>query len=77
MKFRIVIEPDEDGVFIASCPALPGCVSDGRTRDQAVLNMKDALEGYLISLVKSGDPLPSPMTEELVEVDVGRIEGAT
>jgi len=77
MKFRVLIEQDEDGVFIASCPTFPGCVSDGPTREQAVVNIKDALEGYLTSLVKSGDPLPSPMTEELVEVNVGRIEGVT
>jgi antitoxin HicB len=76
MKFRVVIEQDEDGKFIASCPTLPGCVSDGSTRDEALVNMKDAMEGYLTSLSKSGDPIPAPITEEIVEVDVGRIEEA-
>ena len=50
MKFRVVIEQDEDGKFIASCPTLPGCVSDGNTHDEAVTNMKDAIEGYLASV---------------------------
>jgi len=76
MKFRIEIEQDEDGKFIASCPSLPGCVTDGGTRDEAIANIKDAIEGYLTSVRKSGDPLPTPLTEEVVEVDVGRIEGA-
>ncbi len=76
MKFRLVIEQDEDGKFVASCPTLPGCVSDGNTRDEAVANMKDAIEGYLTSVMKSGDPIPTPISEEIVEVDLGRIEGA-
>ena len=76
MKFRILIEQDEDGVFIATCPTLPGCISDGASRDEAVANMRDAMEGYLASLMKSGDPIPPPITEEIVDVDLGRIEGA-
>ena len=76
MKFRVVIEQDEDGKFIASCPTLPGCASDGNTRDEAVANMKDAMEGYLASVLKSGDPIPTPVSEEIVDVDLGRIEGA-
>ena len=76
MKFRVLIEQDEDGQFIASCPTLPGCVSDGRTRDEAVANIKDAIEGYLASVHKSGDPIPPPITEEIIDVDLGRIEGA-
>ncbi|TVQ53898.1 MAG: type II toxin-antitoxin system HicB family antitoxin [Phycisphaerales bacterium] len=76
MKFRVVIEQDEDGKFIASCPTLPGCVSDGNTRDEALANIKDAMEGYLASLQKSGDPIPSPITEEIIDVNLGQIEGA-
>lgn len=76
MKFRVVIEQDEDGMFIASCPTLPGCVSDGSTRAEALANIRDAVEGYLASVVKSGDPIPSPITEDVVDVNLGRIEGA-
>jgi antitoxin HicB len=74
LKFRIEIEQDEEGKLIATCPPRPGCVSDGDTRDEAVANIKDAIEGYLTSVLKSGDPLPTPLSEEAVEVNVGRIE---
>ena len=45
MHYRILIEQDEDGVFISTCPALPGCISQGDTRAEAVENIKDAIEG--------------------------------
>ena len=68
MKFRILIEPDEDGVFVAECPSLPGCVSQGNTREEALVNVKDAIAGYLASLKKHNEPAPLPVTEEVVEV---------
>ena len=68
MKFRVVIEPDEEGVFVAECPALSGCVSQGKTWEEALANIRDAIQGYLHSLEKHGEPLPSPITEEIVEV---------
>ena len=68
MKFRAIIEPDEDGVFVAQCPALPGCVSQGKTREEAEANIRDAIEGYLESLKKHGEPIPGPITEAIVEV---------
>jgi predicted RNase H-like HicB family nuclease len=70
MKFRVIIESDEDGVFVAECPTLPGCVSQGQTRDEAMINIRDAIQGYLVSLEKHGDPVPSPITEEIVEIAV-------
>ena len=70
MKFRVTIEADEDGVFVAECPALPGCVSQGKTRGEAMVNIRDAVQGYLESLKKHGEPIPGPITEELVEVPV-------
>jgi antitoxin HicB len=70
VKFRVTIEPDEDGVFVAECPALPGCVSQGKTRDEAMTNIRDAIQGYLESLKKHGEPIPGPITEAVVEVTV-------
>jgi predicted RNase H-like HicB family nuclease len=70
MKFRILVEPDEDGVFVAQCPTLPGCVSQGATRHEAMANIRDAIQGYLRSLEKHGDPVPGPITEEIIEVPV-------
>jgi len=68
MKYRVVIEPDEDGVFVAECPALPGCISQGKTREEALANIKDAMSGYLASLKKHGEPVPPSITEEIVEI---------
>ena len=70
MKFRIIVEPDEDGVFVAECPTLPGCVSQGATRDAAMANMRDAIQVYLHSQEKHGDPVPGPITEEIIEIPV-------
>ena len=52
MKYRINIEQDEDGMFIATVPALPGCVSQGASREDAIENVRDAARGYLESLRK-------------------------
>ena len=60
--------PDEDGVFVATCPTLPGCVSQGRTRAEAAANIREAIEGYLKSLKKHGDPVPPSILEEVIEV---------
>ncbi len=68
MRFKVVLEPDfEDGGYTVSCPALPGCHSQGDTREEALANIRDAIEGYLFSLKKHGLPIPS---EEEVEVQV-------
>jgi predicted RNase H-like HicB family nuclease len=55
VKFRVTVEPDEDGVFVAQCPSLPGCISQGKTRDEAMTNIRDAIQGYLESLKKHAD----------------------
>ena len=69
LKFIITIETDEDGYFIASCPALPGCHSQGKTKEEAIVNIKEAIRGYIASLRKHGEPIPN-ITE------VKEIEGA-
>ena len=71
MKYRVYIEQDEDGIFVATCPALPGCVSQGRTRVEATENVREAVEGYLRSLKKHGDPVPPSISEEVIEVAGG------
>jgi predicted RNase H-like HicB family nuclease len=68
MKLRVVIEQDEDGVFIAECPTLPGCVSQGATRDEVLANIRDAMAGYVESLRKHGEPIPPSIDEEVVEI---------
>ena len=56
--YRVLIEQDEDGAFVAECPSLPGCVSEGATRDEAIENIKDAIAGYIGSLRKHNEPIP-------------------
>ena len=68
MKYRILIEQDEDGMFVAECPSLPGCISQGRNRNEAVENIQDAIRGYLESLKKHNEPIPPSFEEEIVEV---------
>ncbi|MBI3051001.1 type II toxin-antitoxin system HicB family antitoxin [Candidatus Woesearchaeota archaeon] len=68
MKYRIVISQDEDGNYVAECPSLPGCLSQGKTRKEAVENIKDALQGYIASLRKHQEPIPPPIEEEVIEI---------
>lgn len=68
MKYRIIISQDEDGFYVAECPSLPGCISQGETREETLTNIKDAISGYLESLKKHNDPIPK-VEEALVEVN--------
>ncbi len=70
LTFRVVIEPDEDGVFVAEVPVLPGCVSQGRTRTEAIENIKEAIAAYLESSKRRSEPIPPPASEEIVEVPI-------
>ncbi len=68
MRYRILIEQDEAGVFVAECPSLPGCISQGNTRKEAISNIHDAIRGYLESLKKHNEPIPPSIQEEIIEV---------
>ncbi len=70
MKFRVHIDQDEDGVFVAQAPSLPGCVTQGATRREAVSNAEEAIAAYLESLNERGEPIPPSINEELVEVAI-------
>ena len=68
MQYRILIERDEDGMFVAECPSLPGCISQGNTRKEALDNIQDAIKGYVENLKERNEPVPPPIEEEIVEV---------
>lgn len=70
MKFRIIIEQDEDGYFVAECPNLPGCISQSKTLKEVKENIKEAIEGYLESLEKHDEPIPPSIYEDVIEVKV-------
>ena len=66
MMLTVMIERDEDGVWVAECPAIPGCVSQGETKDEAVVNIREAIA--LCLEVRSEMGLPPTMETEQVEV---------
>ena len=57
MKFNVTVDRDEDGVWIVECPAIPGCVSQGETREQALDNIKEAIAICLEVRAEKGLPL--------------------
>jgi predicted RNase H-like HicB family nuclease len=57
MKFVITLERDEDGVWIAECPSIPGCISQGSTREEATENVREAILGCLEVRAEQGMPL--------------------
>jgi predicted RNase H-like HicB family nuclease len=68
MKFLITIFQDEDGVFIAECPAIPGCVSQGETEEEAEQNIKEAIKACLAVRGEKGMPLTVATREVEVQV---------
>jgi predicted RNase H-like HicB family nuclease len=72
MRYPVVVIADsEDGGFIAECPCIPGCVSEGDTIEEAMVNIRDAIEGCLAVLREKGEPIPEPTDALLATVEVG------
>ena len=65
MKFRVVLEPSDEGGFTATVPALPGCVSEGDSRDEALANIQEAIQLYLEPV---DDDAAYPPNIEVVEI---------
>jgi len=55
---QVLIYPGEDGYWVAECPSLPGCISQGKNREEAISNIKEAIEGYLVVLKEDGLAVP-------------------
>ncbi len=72
MDIRVRLEKDEDGVWVATCPSLEGCISQGKTQQEALKNIKGALALHLKCLAEDGLPLvhSKSVKEALVEVHV-------
>jgi predicted RNase H-like HicB family nuclease len=64
-KFRVILEPNELGGYTAVVPLLPGCISEGNTKEEALANIKEAIELYIESLKADGEPIPSEGVERL------------
>jgi predicted RNase H-like HicB family nuclease len=69
-NFKVILEPNEEGGFTVYVPILPGCISEGDNREEALANIKEAIELYCESLEADGEPIPSEkdVEEALVEV---------
>jgi len=63
---QVIIYPGEDGYWIAECPSLPGCVSQGSTKEEAVANVKEAIGAYVAALEEDDLPVPEERFEALV-----------
>ena len=65
MKFIVTLDDGEDGYIVASCPALPGCHSQGETREETLANIKEAIEGFTESMREPGEASPAQVVEEV------------
>jgi predicted RNase H-like HicB family nuclease len=63
---QVVLYPGEDGYWIAECPSLPGCVSQGETREKAITNIKEAIRGYIRALEEDRLKVPEERFEALL-----------
>ncbi len=63
---QVIIYPGEDGYWVAECPSLPGCISQGATKEEAIANVKEAIRGYVAALQEDGLPVPEEHFEALL-----------
>lgn len=63
---QVVIYPGEDNYWVVECPSLPGCVSQGRTKDEAIANIREAIQGYVAVLEQDHLPVPPERFETIV-----------
>ena len=63
---QVIIYPGEDGYFVAECPSLPGCISQGKTREEAIENIREAIQLYIEVLYEKGQPVPTEKFETLL-----------
>ena len=69
-NYTVIIEPGEDNWLVATVPALPGCITQGKTVDEVLKNVKEAIEAYLESLQKNNQPIPEPDRINIKQVAV-------
>jgi len=69
IRYTVVLEKEDDGGYVVSVPALPGCVRQGDSRAQALANIREAIELYVEDCRDAGDPVPTDAGKEFVEVE--------
>jgi predicted RNase H-like HicB family nuclease len=63
---QVILYPGESGYWVAECPSLPGCVSQGTTKEEAIVNVREAIEGYILALREDGLKVPEERFEAIV-----------
>ncbi len=63
---QVILYPGEDGYWVVECPSLPGCISQGKTKEEAITNIKEALRGYIEALEEDNLPVPEERFETLI-----------
>ena len=63
---QVIIYPGEDGYWVVECPSLPGCLSQGKTKEEALINIREAIDLYLETLADKGLPIPTDRLEVAV-----------
>ena len=58
---QVMLYPGESGYWVAECPRLPGCISQGKTKEDAIHNIREAIEGYILALQEDGLTVPFPI----------------
>ena len=70
MKYTVIIEKGRESGYVAHCPALKGCVSQGPDKTETLSNIKEAITVYIKALVEDGLPVPTEVGRETVEVEI-------
>jgi predicted RNase H-like HicB family nuclease len=63
---QVIAHPGEDGYWVVECPSLPGCISQGKTKEEAIQNIREAIEGYILALEEDGLPMPPERFDAVV-----------
>ncbi len=63
---QVIVYSGEDGYFVAECPSLPGCISQGKIREEAIANVKEAIAGYIAALKEDNLPVPDEHFDAMV-----------
>ena len=71
MRYTVILEQEVDGGYVATVPALPGCVSQGDTRDEVMRNIREAAGLYVEDCIAAGDPVPTEAGREYCELKTG------
>jgi predicted RNase H-like HicB family nuclease len=69
MRYTVVLEQEADGGYVVSVPALPGCLSEGNTRAEALANIREAIALYIDDCREAGDPIPTEAGKEFIELE--------